>query len=242
MQQRDDLYARAREPMEAFRFDARVAAVFQDMVSRSVPGYALFLDFISVVARRHAQAGTQCYDLGCSLGAGTMRMMDGLAAGCHVIAVDTSDAMVERCRARLREAHPNASWEVRLEDLRDTAIERASLVVLNFTLQFVADAERPAILARIHEGLAPGGALLLADKLEFADGDEQSLMAGLHEEFKRHQGYSELEIAQKRSALEAVLVPNTPEQHLQRLRQAGFAAPRLCVRALNFGAFLAVKA
>lgn len=240
-QQPDQLYAQPQEPVAAFRFDDKVAAVFQDMVSRSVPGYAFFLDFIGVAARRHLRAGTQCYDLGSSLGASALQMARHLTAGCHLIAVDASEAMVARCRANLQQALPHASWEVRQEDLRQTRIESASLVALNFTLQFLPDAERPDILRAIFDGMAPGGALVLADKLQFTDEAEQSLMTSLHEEFKRRQGYSELEIAQKRSALEAVLVPNTPEQHLERLAQAGFAEPRLCVQCLNFGAFLAVK-
>ena len=239
--QRDRLYAEPRGVVGDFRFDAAVAEVFPDMVARSVPGYDLFLDFVGVAARRYARAGTRCYDLGCSLGAATLQILRQAPEGCKVVAVDNSEAMLERCRASLQAQAPGGGWEVRLEDLRGTRIKEGSLVVLNFTLQFVPDEEREGVLSGVFEGLVSGGALVLADKLRFADAGAQAQLTDLHEEFKRLQGYSDLEIAQKRRALEAVLMPNTCERHLERLAAAGFAEPRLCVQALNFGAFLAVK-
>ena len=238
---RDQVYAKAQEAVEAFRFDARVADVFQDMISRSVPGYAFFLDFIAVATRLYAQEGTSCYDLGCSLGASTLQIRRNLPASCQVIAVDKAEAMVARCRANLARDASQAACQVRLEDLKDTRIENASLVVLNFTLQFVPDEQRLAILKGIHQGLAPGGALLLAEKLRFEDAAQQALMTNLHHEFKRYQGYSDLEIAQKRAALEEVLVPNSLEELMQRLEQAGFASRQRCIQNLNFAGILAVK-
>ena len=115
------------------------------------------------------------------------------------------------------------------------------MVVLNFTLQFVPDEERLPILKRIADGMLPGGVLLLAEKVRFDNEPEQNLMIELHHDFKRYQGYSDLEIAQKRSALENVLVPNTSAEHIERLRSAGFTSQQQCVRCLNFEAFLAIR-
>lgn len=227
--------------IEAFRFDQSVADVFQDMIERSVPGYGLVLQLIGVLAEKYGQPGTRAYDLGCSLGASTLQLRRNLPSGCHVVGVDNSDAMVSRCTANLGRDHSAATYEILLEDLRETNIENASIVILNFTLQFVPDEEREEILARIYAGLNKGGILLLAEKVKFEDSAEQALMTTLHHDFKKQHGYSDLEISQKRAALENVLIPNTEEQHRQRLQDAGFSVARQCVRCLNFSAFLGIK-
>ena len=227
--------------IEAFSFDAGVADVFQDMIERSVPGYGFLLELIGVLATRYGKPDTNCYDLGCSLGASTLQLRRNLPGSCRVIGIDNSEAMVQRCRANLARDHSAATSEARLEDLRDSQLENASLVLMNFTLQFVPDEERMTILQRIAQALNPGGILLLAEKVKYNDESEQKLMTELHHQFKKHHGYSDLEISQKRTALENVLVPNTEEEHLSRLKQAGFSQAELCVRCLNFEAFLGIK-
>ena len=227
--------------VEAFRFDERVADVFADMIERSVPGYGLVLQLIGLLTEAHARPGTRLYDLGCSLGAATLQLRRHAPANCHVIGIDNSSAMVERCRSNINRDHSAASCEILEQDIRDVEIQNASLVVLNFTLQFLPDAERAAILDKIHQGLCKGGMLLLAEKIVFDDNERESLMTDLHRNFKKHQGYSDLEIAQKRAAIEKVLVPNTGEEHLRRMRQAGFATAVTCMQCLNFAAFLGIK-
>lgn len=227
--------------IEAFRFDQSVADVFQDMIERSVPGYGLVLQLIGVLAEKYGQQGTRAYDLGCSLGASTLQLRRHIPDGCHVVGVDNSEAMVSRCTANLGRDHSAATYEILLEDLRETKIENASIVILNFTLQFVPDEERQKILARISAGLNKGGILLLAEKVKFEDPFEQELMTTLHHDFKRQHGYSDLEISQKRAALENVLVPNTEAQHKQRMHDAGFSTVEQCMRCLNFSTFLGIK-
>ncbi|MCZ6501536.1 MAG: carboxy-S-adenosyl-L-methionine synthase CmoA, partial [Gammaproteobacteria bacterium] len=117
----------------------------------------------------------------------------------------------------------------------------ASLVVMNFTLQFIADEKRPTILKRIADGMNMGGVLILSEKIKFEDVARQELMAELHHEFKKHHAYSDLEIAQKRASLENVLVPNTAAEHIERLKTAGFSTVELMARCLNFVSFLAIK-
>ena len=227
--------------IEAFRFDQSVADVFQDMIERSVPGYGVVLQLIGVIAEKYGQQDTRAYDLGCSLGASTLQLRRHLPDGCHVIGVDNSEAMVSRCIANLSRDHSAATYEILLEDLRETNIQNASIVILNFTLQFVPDKQRENILAHIFEGLNNGGILLLAEKVKFEDCSEQALMTTLHHDFKKQHGYSDLEISQKRAALENVLIPNTEEQHRQRMRDAGFSVVEQCMRCLNFSTFLGIK-
>jgi tRNA (cmo5U34)-methyltransferase len=223
---KDEVYSKPMPSIEAFRFDQSVADVFQDMIERSVPGYGLVLQLIGVLAEKYGQPGTQAYDLGCSLGASTLQLRRHLPDDCHVIGVDNSEAMVSRCTANLSRDHSAATYEILLEDLRETKIDNASIVILNFTLQFVPDEERREILARVCEGLNDGGILLLTE---------------LHHDFKKQHGYSDLEISQKRAALENVLIPNTEEQHRQRMRDAGFSVVEQCMRCLNFSTFLGIK-
>ena len=225
-----------------FRFDAAVAAAFPDMIERSVPGYGLLLEGIGLLAGRFAQPGTQLYDLGCSLGACALRMARSVPhRDCRIVAVDNSPDMIERCRRELRAAHCPVPVELRAEDLRETPVAQASVVVMNLALQFVPIADRDALLERIHQGLLPGGALVLAEKTRREDGDDQALFNALHAEAKRQRGYSDIAIARKREALERVLVAETPSEHTARLRRAGFDGALVWFQCWGFVGFLARK-
>lgn len=236
----DRLFAQPLAEIAGFRFDHRVAEVFPDMIRRSVPGYETIIAMTATIAERYAQPGTRCYDLGCSLGASTLALRQGIGArDCTIVATDNAPAMIERCRAVLAADIGSAPVELRTADIRELDIADASVVVLNFTLQFIAPAERAALIRRIREGLVPGGVLVLSEKIAFADAALDALMVDLHHAFKRANGYSELEVAQKRAALEAVLIPETLDVHRARLREAGFAAIDVWFQCFNFASLLA---
>lgn len=238
---KDEVYAKALDEPEGFKFDAKVADVFENMITRSVPGYPLMLDLIGVLGEKYAIPGTRCYDLGCSLGASTLKLRQHLPQSCHLIGVDSSSAMVERCRANVARDHSQASVEILEQKIQDTHFESASVVVINFTLQFIPDNQRLALLKKIANGMVEGGALILAEKIVFTDHKKQDFMTQLHHEFKKYQGYSDLEIAQKRASLEDVLMPNTEEEHIERLKEAGFSSAQVYIRCLNFASILAIK-
>ena len=207
---KDRLYETTITEPGDFVFDERVVSVFPDMINRSVPGYGLIVPMTAMLARRYAQAGTCLYDLGCSLGAVTLAMRGAVRAGqVRLVAVDNSPGMIDGLRRRL-EAEPDDSAppvETHLADILETPVERASVVVMNFTLQFIEPARRAGLLARIADGLEPGGILVLSEKVSFDDPYEHELLDTWHHDFKRSQGYSDLEIARKRDALENVMVP-----------------------------------
>jgi len=243
-QSRDQIYAYPRDAVEPFRFDAQVARVFPDMIRRSVPGYATMVEMTGVIAGRYAQPGSRLYDLGCSLGAVTLAMRHTLQArGCRIIAIDNSSAMLDRARELLAADTAPAAGETpvewRCEDIRDTAYADASVVALNFTLQFIPPPDRAGLLARVAAGMRPGGVLVLSEKVRFSDAGEQARNDALHIEFKRAQGYSEMEIAQKRTALDNVLVPDTLDEHVARLQGAGFAEITPWFRCFNFLSIIA---
>ena len=236
----DKLYIDEKAGDEPFRFDDSVARVFPDMLRRSIPGYAASIEAIGSLAARYAQPGTNGYDLGCSLGAASLAMVQGSRSpDFRVIAVDNSAAMIERCAAIL--AGQDDRIELRLADVRDTTIENASMVVLNYTLQFLDLGSRDALITRICAGLRPGGLLVLSEKVVDEDPHMEQLLVDLHHEHKRRNDYSQLEISRKRAALENVLVPESVAAHRQRLAAAGFGHSAVWLRYFNFVSIVAIK-
>lgn len=236
----DRVYANHEADGE-FRFDDAVARVFPDMIRRSVPGYTSIVPMIGVIAARYARPDTRCYDLGCSLGAATLAMRHSVnRPGCRIIAVDNSESMIERCRHYVALDDGALPVELQCADIQTMTFEPASVAALNFTLQFIPVTERLPLLQRLRQALEPGGVLILSEKIAFADAREQQLMESLHHDFKRAHGYSDLEISRKRSALEQVLVPETLQDHRQRLEEAGFEQVTLWHQSLNFVSMLAI--
>lgn len=237
---KDTLYASPLGEIAGFAFDERVAGVFDDMIRRSVPGYAAILAAVGLLAERFAQPDSHLYDLGCSLGAATLAMRARVKQpGVRIVAVDNSAPMLERCRTNLEYA-PGVPVEIVHADIREVPLEKASVVVVNFTLQFLPPPERLALLSRIRKGLLPGGVLILSEKLAFPDPRQEALFSDMHYAFKQAQGYSALEISQKRTALENVLIPEILETHKERLLQAGFASSEVWFQYFNFASLIAL--
>lgn len=238
----DTLYAGADAPRGDFIFDERVARVFADMLARSVPGLAELVRLIGLFGARLAQPGTRIYDLGCSLGASSASILARLPttldeASIRLYAVDRAPAMLDELRLRLDDAIRRGWLQPICADLADVVIADASLVVLNLTLQFLAPEQRLPLLRRIRAGLRPGGALILAEKVALSDDD--GLFTQVHADFKATQGYSQLEIARKRAALEQVLIPDSIQTHQDRLRAAGFTRIEPFFQSLSFVGWIA---
>lgn len=239
---KDTLFATPLDAIAAFAFDERVVRVFPDMIQRSVPGYSTIIAMTGVLAERYAQPGSRCYDLGSSLGASTLSMRAQLEGrDCAIVAVDNSAAMIERCRALIEADTHTTPVELRQGDIVDTDVVDASVVVLNFTLQFIPLAERAALLKRIGANMRPGGILVLSEKIYFEDEHLQELNTDLHHAFKRANGYSALEVAQKRNSLENVLRPETLAAHRQRLQAAGFRSVDVWFQCFNFASLVAIR-
>jgi tRNA (cmo5U34)-methyltransferase len=239
---KDSLYASPVGDIGAFKFDEAVVRVFPDMIQRSVPGYQAIISAIGLLAGRFAREHSVCYDLGCSLGAATLSMRHQITAeNCRIIAVDNSPAMVTRFLQVLEKDQAKVPVQVLCQDIRELEIENASVVVLNFTLQFIPLADRLIFLQKIYQGLLPGGILILSEKLKFADDRQQELQTQMHHVFKKSQGYSDLEVSQKRTALENVLIPETFTEHQNRLQQVGFGSAEVWFQYFNFASMIALK-
>lgn len=240
--QQDSIFADPMGQVAQFCFDESVANVFPDMIKRSVPGYGAILSMIGDISRRYAQDDSHCYDLGCSLGAATLAMRHAISAkNCTIISIDNSEAMVERCRGIIDEDTQETPVHIYCDDLIATPIEKASIVVLNFTLQFIEPSLRQAIIQKIYDGLLPGGILILSEKVHFDNQPHQTLMTELYHNFKRVNGYSDLEIAQKRTALENVLRSDSIDTHRERLTQSGFSSADIWFQCFTFCSLIAIK-
>lgn len=241
MSAKDTLFAEGL-PHTDFVFDEKVVAVFPDMINRSVPGYATIIAMIGTLASEYVQPGSTCYDLGCSLGAATLSMRRNIGhKDCRIIAVDNSEAMVTRCREVIAADASDIPVDIRCEDILDAAVADASMVVMNFTLQFVQPQARDALVDKIFRGLRPGGLLVLSEKIRFENTALDALFIDMHHRFKEQQGYSKMEISRKRAALERVLVPESVSQHKRRLEDAGFKACDIWFQCFNFASMVAIK-
>ncbi|HCO09572.1 MAG TPA: carboxy-S-adenosyl-L-methionine synthase CmoA [Gammaproteobacteria bacterium] len=242
----DRVFATERLPT-AFAFDDQVASVFEDMINRSVPGYSTIISMIGVLAERYCGAGSTIYDLGASLGGASFAVAQQLPHDDYrIIAIDNSEAMTSRLSAKLAAlgelgGKETSRIECRHEDLRDSKIEDASMVILNFTLQFIEPAAREALMRKIYDGMRPGGLLIISEKIQFPDPALNELFIDLYHRFKETQGYSKLEISQKRAALENVLIPETLAAHRERLNGAGFHSVDTWFQCFNFASMVAFK-
>ncbi|EKO3507037.1 carboxy-S-adenosyl-L-methionine synthase CmoA [Vibrio fluvialis] len=242
MSNKDTIFSAPIDKIGDFTFDERVVEVFPDMIQRSVPGYANIISAIGMLAERFAKPHSNLYDLGCSLGAATLSMRRNIKQeGCKIIGVDNSAAMVERCKLHVNAYRSDTPVEVIEADIRNIDIKNASVVVLNFTLQFLSPEDRYTLLEKIYAGLRPGGILILSEKFVFENQVANELLIDLHHDFKRANGYSELEISQKRSAIENVMRPDSVETHKARFEQLGFSSYEVWFQCFNFGSMFAIK-
>lgn len=239
---KDQLYAQPREAITQFVFDDSVVSVFEDMIGRSVPGYSTLLSMFPVISRDYVKAGSRCYDLGCSLGAATLAMQRGIdQPDVQIIAVDNSPSMIDECTALIATHASNVDIKIKLADINNVKVSNASMVMMNFTLQFIAQPERYELLDKIYRGMNAGGVFILSEKIKSNEVSQNKRLIELHHAFKRANGYSDLEISQKRTALENVLIPETVEQHLKRLQQIGFSESLVWFQCFNFVSIMAIK-
>jgi len=239
---KDQIYVQKDAEAGSFEFNADVAEVFPDMLRRSIPGYDASIDAIGRLAARHVRPATNCYDLGCSLGAASLAMRRNIGVDdCRILAVDTAPAMTDRCRTLLAEDGGSTACTVINEDAAKVVINNASMVVMNYTLQFLPVNERLNMIRRIYSGMNDGGVFVLSEKISADDPEVEALLVELHHDFKRANAYSDLEISRKRSALENVLIPETINVHLQRLADAGFGHAGVWLQHFNFVSIVAIR-
>jgi tRNA (cmo5U34)-methyltransferase len=238
----DDIYKNPQDQIKDFSFNRQVVDVFPDMIERSVPGYSNIVDGIGRLAAKFSIENTNLYDLGCSLGAVSLSMAkQNKVKRVNIIGVDNSAAMVERCQRHVHAYSYFTPITVQDADITNLNITNASVIVMNFTLQFIAPMERASLKRKLYDALVPGGILILSEKIKIAHPAMDSAIIDLHHDFKRENGYSDLEISQKRTALENVMVLDEYSLHEERLLNAGFDAVSVWYQQFNFVSFFAIK-
>lgn len=225
-----------------FLFDQRVANVFDDMVGRSVPGYAAIQLLVADLACSFGSSGP-IYDLGCSTGASLEAIVKRAAHSLHLVGIDNSPEMLSRCKEKLQDIGNHALELHCIDFVEDSPFVAgpASVVILNLALQFVRPVHRPKLINDIFNATRPGGCLILVEKTVEEDRTLNALFVDYYHRFKREMGYSEIEIAAKREALENVLIPFQRSENLTLLENAGYGHIAPFFQWFNFSGFLALK-
>jgi len=225
-----------------FTFNEEVTEVFEDMIDRSVPGYTSSLRLIENLSRKYFIEGTHCYDLGCSLGASSMSLIKamGKREG-KIFVIDNSPAMIAACEQEYADLIKTGKVKFIKQDVNEAQIDKASVVVINFVLQFLNSKDRDGLLKKVFLGMKQGALLILSEKIHFDNKFRNLTIDNLHHQFKSNNGYSKMEISRKRDALEGVLMTDLETLHLKRLESIGFKKVRKVMTNLNFMTLVAEK-
>lgn len=247
----DTIFTTPIDKTARFSFDETVVACFPDMIRRSVPGYGQMLAMLPIFARRHCayrqsddsgQKISRVYDLGCSLGAVSFALASEFdKKDLQIKAIDISQPMINQAKILLDTHYPLHDIELICADVSDFELQACDMIVLNLTLQFLAVEKRLTLLKKCYDALAVGGILILTEKTHLTDEAFDAWQVERYYDFKRKNGYSELEISGKRNALENVLITDSEQTHFDRLEQAGFGRYLVWFRFLNFMSFIAFK-
>ena len=239
---KDEVFRDKVEDVADFHFGEKVASVFDNMVERSVPFYGEMQRMIWEMAADFAVPGTNVYDLGCSTGTTMLQLDQHVAEKVRFIGVDNSEEMLKKCRAKLAEHKFSREHELRCVDLNQGVhVENASMVLMILTLQFIRPLYRDKLIGNLYNGLNENGALILVEKLIGEDSLFNRLFIKYYYDLKKRNGYSELEIAQKREALENVLVPYKLMENREMLLRMGFRYCDVFFKWYNFCGIIAVK-
>lgn len=240
----DRVFAKRQKEIKKFQFNNIVAEVFDDMVTRSIPIYFEVHRLICDLLTHHLTSGGRVYDLGCSTGSTILNIhkwaQKNNIEDILLIGVDNSQAMIKQCTAKW-ESEKVLGAIALCQDLDQIKLEKCDIVIMNYTLQFISPQKRLKLVRKIHKALRPGGIFILSEKLKSNNEVVDKELIKLYYDFKRRNGYSELEISQKREALEKVLIPWTSEKQLKLLKTAGLIKSEMIFRWYNFGTFIGIK-
>ena len=242
MKKRDNIFNDGNFNDLPFSFNKEVTEVFEDMIDRSVPGYSSSLKLIENLSRKYYQDKSFCYDLGCSLGASTMSLLKAIEnKEGKIFAIDNSEAMIFKCKDRFKDFIDSRKVIFTLQNLESTEIREASIVVINFVLQFIDINKRERLLKKIFYGMKRNGLLIMSEKTHFSNKFRNKSLLNLYHKFKYNNGYTKMEISSKRDALEGVLITEPQDDHYQRLKKIGFKEIRKVMTNLNFFTLIAQK-
>lgn len=228
------------KPIEKqFEFDAEIAAVFDDMLKRSVPFYEEAMALSKRFALAYLKPQGRLYDLGCSTASTLLDIERDLPHEAELIGIDNARSMLEQARRKLRVYRSKIVLEE--GDILTFDYRSAGVFISNYTLQFIRPPVRETLIRKLCDALEPGGAFIFSEKVVTEEKRLNKLMIDGYYDFKKAQGYSEYEIMQKREALENVLIPYTEAENQAMVKRCGFTHCETVFRWMNFATFIAIK-
>jgi tRNA (cmo5U34)-methyltransferase len=239
---KDTLFKTLKVKKGSFVFDGKTAAVFDDMLARSVPFYFEIQRMIAELAVSFARNKSDIYDIGCSTGVTLLNLASRLPEQTRLIGIDLSREMLKKAEAKLKRKNVLGRCVLRNVDLtRDLEIKNASVAIMNLTLQFVNPSRRHLVVKKIYNGLNRGGCLILVEKIKSNEPEFERRFVEFYYDFKMRNHYSRLEISKKREALENVLIPYTHDANIMLLKKSGFKKVDSFFKWYNFCGMIAVK-
>jgi len=238
----DKIFRMKKDLISDFDFGEKTAEIFDDMLSRSVPFYTEIQRMTAEMAGYFSEENTNLYDLGCSTGETFIYLDENIPTDVKFIGVDSSEAMLEKAKKKIESANISHKFELIHSDLNQgVMIENASVVIMTLTLQFIRPLFREKLIRSIAEGINEGGIFILVEKVLSANSLINRLFIKLYYDFKKRSGYNELEITQKREALENVLIPYRYDENMKLLLDNGFKDCDCFFKWYNFYGMIAVK-
>jgi tRNA (cmo5U34)-methyltransferase len=228
---------------EDFVFNERVVEVFDDMLDRSIPFYQQVIDAQAQLLRGFLEQGDRVYDLGCATGTTLLAFSRLLEQkNLQFVGIDNSASMLDKARLKSELYSKQKSLSFLLEDITTFDHPGAGAIIVNYTMQFIRPLQRENFLRRLFDRLRPGGIILISEKVITHDRRLNREYIDIYHRFKKQRGYSELEIAKKREALENVLIPFSIEENKIMLKNCGFVSVETHFQWFNFASFIAIKA
>ena len=239
---KDELYKNQRKNIEKFKFSEEVSKVFDDMIRRSVPGYMENIFMCADIIYEIYTGKGILYDLGCSTGALPLALIEKFRESpFDYTGIDNSKAMVERAQNSVKHQVKHHNINFTTGDIREVDFPHAAIFIASYTLQFVPPGEREELVKKIYEHLPSGGAFIMSEKVLEKEKQPTELFMKMHHLLKKDQGYSDIEISQKREAIEEILIPFTVENNLKMLQETGFSSASIFLKKYNFASFIAIK-
>ncbi|MGM0681904.1 MAG: carboxy-S-adenosyl-L-methionine synthase CmoA [Thermodesulfobacteriota bacterium] len=238
---RDNIF-QANNPPAEFSFDSRIAEVFDDMLTRSIPYYHSLIKMSISLLNRFCRDSDRIYDLGCSTGITLIEIAGKIVhRDIELIGIDASQAMIDKAQLKqeMFSSRNNIYWY--RQDIAEAELRECGAILVNYTLQFLTPDTRTDLLKKIFQALRPGGILILSEKTTSSHSTIKKSYEDIYQDFKKKQGYSETEIARKRKALENILIPFTIQDNLLLMKKSGFSHVESFFQWFNFTAFLGLK-
>jgi tRNA (cmo5U34)-methyltransferase len=239
---KDEIYKQPLQNPKKFEFSQEVAGVFNDMISRSVPYYEANQIMTAQMATQFYFDHSIIYDLGCSIGTTAHFLSKAFhSRKFRYTGIDNSSPMIEKANLKSGEFPNDHIVNYVLGDIENYNYTNTSVTIANYTFQFIPSEKRLSLLRRIFSALCNGGILLLSEKVIETNPILTGIFSEMHHNMKKSHGYSDLEIIQKRDALEDVLIPNTTDQNIELLQEAGFQSVAIYHKWYNFASYIALK-